>query len=131
MSRRGRYREFRSIGSLLPRVLKQCRLDKVLAAQPAVTLWPEIAGPRTAAHTRAIEVDGSTLVVVVDSPAWIAQLRFLKPQLLRKISGRVGKGLLRDVRFVLGNAGSKWQGERGNGEVGGTKSEAGSLKSEG
>jgi len=102
MSRRGRYREFRSIGSLLPRVLKQCRLDKVLAAQPAVTLWPEIAGPRTAAHTRAIEVDGSTLVVVVDSPAWMAQLRFLKPQLLAKIAGRVGKGLVGDIRFVLG-----------------------------
>lgn len=123
MSRPGRYRKFRSVGSVLPRVLKGLKLDKVLAAQPAVTLWPEIAGPKTAEHTRAVEVDGNILVVVVNSPAWIAQLRFLKPQLLRKIAGRVGKGLIGDLRFVLGNAEGKWQGERGNDEVGGTKSE--------
>ena len=102
MSRQGRYRKFRSVGSLLPRVLKQYKLDKVVAAQPAVTLWPEIAGPKTAEHTRALEVDGNTLVIMVDSPAWGAQLRFLKPQLLKKIEGRVGKGLIRDLRFVLG-----------------------------
>jgi predicted nucleic acid-binding Zn ribbon protein len=108
---------------VLPRVLKGLKLDKVLAAQPAVELWPQIAGPKTAEHTRAVEVDGNTLVVVVDSPAWIAQLRYLKPQLLKKISGRVGKGLIGDVRFVLGNAESKWQGERGNDELGGANSE--------
>ena len=123
MSRPGRYRKFRSVGSVLPRVLKGLKLDKVMAAQPAVNLWPEVVGPKTAEHTRAVEVDGSTLVVVVDSPAWIAQLRFLKPQLLKKIAGRVGQGLVADVRFVLGNAESKWQGESGNGDVGGTKSE--------
>ncbi|MCX6843456.1 MAG: DUF721 domain-containing protein [candidate division WOR-3 bacterium] len=123
MSRPAKYRKFRSVGSVLPRVLKGLKLDKVLAAQPAVDLWPQIAGPKTAEHTRAVEVDGNTLVVVVDSPAWIAQLRYLKPQLLKKISGRVGKGLIGDVRFVLGNAESKWQGERGNDEVGGANSE--------
>ena len=112
MSRPGRYRKFRSVGSVLPRVLKGLKLDKVLAAQPAVTLWPEIAGPKTAEHTRALEVNGNTLVVVVDSPAWGAQLRFLKPQLLKKIDGRVGKGLIRDLRFVLGQGKSEERGVR-------------------
>ena len=115
MSRPAKYRRFRSVGSVLPRVLKGLKLDKVLAAQPAVNLWPQIAGPKTAEHTRAVEVDGKTLVIVVDGPAWITQLRFLKPQLLKKIEGRVGKGLIMDLRFVLGNAESKWQGESGNG----------------
>jgi predicted nucleic acid-binding Zn ribbon protein len=87
---------------VLPRVLKGLKLDKLLAAQPAVDLWPEIAGPKTAEHTRAVEVDGKTLVVVVDSPAWMAQLRFLKPQLIKKIDARIGKGLITDLRFVLG-----------------------------
>jgi len=110
MSRQGRYRKFRSVGSVLPRVLKGLKLDKVLAAQPAVTLWPDIAGPKTAAHTRAVDVDGGTLVVIVDSPAWMAQLRFLRPQLLRKIEGRVGKGLVTDIRFVLGQGTGEFEG---------------------
>jgi predicted nucleic acid-binding Zn ribbon protein len=108
---------------VLPRVLKGLKLDKVLAAQPAVDLWPQIAGPKTAEHTRAVEVDRKTLVVIVDSPAWSAQLRFLKPQLLKKIDGRVGKGLITDVRFMLGNAEDKWQVQRGNGEVRGRNEE--------
>jgi predicted nucleic acid-binding Zn ribbon protein len=94
---------------VLPRVLKGLKLDKVLAAQPAVDLWPQIAGPKTAEHTRAVEVDGRALVVVVDSPPWIAQLRFLKPQLIKKIDARIGKGLITDLRFVLGQG-------RGNSE---------------
>jgi predicted nucleic acid-binding Zn ribbon protein len=104
MSRQGRFRKFRSVGSVLPRVLKGLKLDKVLAAQPAVDLWPQIAGPKTAEHTRAVEVDGKTLVIVVDGPAWMTQLRFLKPQLIKKIDGRMGKGLITDLRFVLGHA---------------------------
>jgi predicted nucleic acid-binding Zn ribbon protein len=111
MFRPGKYRKFRSVGSMLPRVLKGLKLDKVLAAQPAVELWPQIAGPKTAEHTRALEVDGTTLVIVVDSPAWIAQLRYLKPQLLKKISGRVGKGLVLDLRFVLGQGRREEGGE--------------------
>ena len=105
MSRQGRSRRFRSVGSVLPRVLKGLKLDKVLAAQPAVDSWPQIAGPKTAEHTRAVEVDGKTLVVVVDSPAWMVQLRFLKPQLIKKIDARVGRGLITDLRFVLGHGG--------------------------
>jgi predicted nucleic acid-binding Zn ribbon protein len=102
MSRPAKYRKFRSVGSVLPRVLKGLKLDKVLAAQPAVDLWPQIAGPKTTEHTQAVEVDGKTLVIVVDGPAWMTQLRFLKPQLLKKIDARVGKGLITDLRFVLG-----------------------------
>lgn len=113
MSRQGRYRKFRRVGSVLPQVLKGLKLDKVMAAQPAVTLWPKVAGPKIAEHTRAVGVDGRTLVVVVDSPAWIAQLRFLKPQLLRKVAGHAGKGLVGDIRFVLG------QGSRAEGVGGG------------
>ena len=113
MSRQGRYRKFRSVGSVLPRVLKGLKLDKVLAAQPAVDLWPQIAGPKTDEHARAVEVDGKTLVIVVDGPAWSAQLRFLKPQLLKKIDARIGKGLITDLRFVLGHGRTEGVESRG------------------
>jgi predicted nucleic acid-binding Zn ribbon protein len=116
MSRRGWSRKFRRVGSVLPQVLKGLKLDKLMAAQPAVTLWPKVAGPKIAEHTRAVGVDGKTLVVVVDSPAWIAQLRFLKPQLLRKVAGHVGKGLVGDIRFVLGQGPERRESGVGNRE---------------
>jgi predicted nucleic acid-binding Zn ribbon protein len=83
-------------------VLKRHHLDRVIAAQKAVSVWPEVAGERTAQHTKAVEVEGSVLVVTADSEAWLTQLRFLKSQLLRKLSVHVGKDLVSDIRFVLG-----------------------------
>lgn len=44
------------------------------------------------------------MVVAVDSPAWLTQLTFLKPELLKKVAGRVGKGRVSDLQFVLARA---------------------------
>jgi len=98
------YRRFRSVGSVLPRIVKQLNLQEAVAVQPAVTLWPEIAGDKIARHARALFVDRKTLVVAVDGPTWMTQLTFLRPQILRKISSRIGKGLIEDVRFVPAQA---------------------------
>jgi len=101
MSRPGKYRKFRSVGSVLPRVLRQFKLDKVLAAQPAVTLWPEIAGPKTAEHTRALEVDGNT------SSSWLTARPGLPSSVPEAATAEEdfrarGQGLVLDLRFVLG-----------------------------
>jgi predicted nucleic acid-binding Zn ribbon protein len=74
-----------------------------VAAQPAVNEWPRLAGERIAQHARAVAVDRGVLVVVVDSPAWMTQLAFLKPELLRKVAARVGRGRVKDLRLVLGH----------------------------
>jgi predicted nucleic acid-binding Zn ribbon protein len=50
--------------------------------------WDEIVGPSVAAHVRPVRVDGSTLVVSADHPAWATQMRHLAPDIL---------GRLRDV----------------------------------
>lgn len=81
-------------------MLRKLGLDRDVLAQQAVGLWPEVAGPKVAAHCRALVVEEGTLLVVVDSPLWLTQMVYLKPALLRRLCGRVGPGLLRDIRFV-------------------------------
>jgi predicted nucleic acid-binding Zn ribbon protein len=102
--RQAGYTKFRRVGEVLPKVVKSLRLSDVVAAQPAVVSWPEMVGAAIARHSRAIAVERQTLVVSVDSPAWMAQLKYLMPDLLRRIDARVGKGRVKEIRLILGRA---------------------------
>jgi predicted nucleic acid-binding Zn ribbon protein len=102
MSRPGGFPRFRKVGSVLPTVLKHLKLDRTMATQPVVTLWPEIAGAKIAEHARALTVEDRTLVLLVDGQAWMTQLKYLKPQLVKKIGERAGRGVVTDIRLVLG-----------------------------
>jgi predicted nucleic acid-binding Zn ribbon protein len=105
MSRKARSGRLASLGQLLPLAVKGLRLERAVVEQQLLGLWPEIAGAKLAAHTRAIKLERGVLVVAVDDPGWLAQLVFLKPKLLAKVAGRARKGAITDLRFTLGRTG--------------------------
>ncbi|MEY2581966.1 MAG: hypothetical protein QOE09_1815 [Ilumatobacteraceae bacterium] len=47
--------------------------------------WAEAVGDAIAGHVRPIKLDGTTLVVEVDDPAWATQLRFLEATLKQRL----------------------------------------------
>jgi predicted nucleic acid-binding Zn ribbon protein len=47
--------------------------------------WDDVVGPAIAAHVRPVRVDGVTLVVSADHPAWATQLRHLAPDILARL----------------------------------------------
>jgi len=51
--------------------------------------WEDIAGPVLASHVRPLHLQGGTLVVAVDHPAWATQVRMLAATLLARV-GEVG-----------------------------------------
>ncbi len=52
--------------------------------------WEELVGPAMASHVRPVRVDGPTLVVAVDHPAWVTQVRALAPDILAKVQAATG-----------------------------------------
>lgn len=40
--------------------------------------WDEAVGEAVAAHVQPVKLDGTTLVVEVDDPAWATQVKFLE-----------------------------------------------------
>lgn len=94
-------RGFRTIKEVLAAVLEELGLGEKVVVYRAVTDWPEIVGPQVARHTKALAVEDKTLVVAVDSPAWMTQLFYLKAQLLEKIANRIGSGRIVELRLVL------------------------------
>ncbi len=82
-------------------MLRRLGLAELVAAQRAVVLWPEIAGERVAAHSRAVDVREKTLIVEVDSPVWMTELAYLKGNIIKTICRRIGGGLVTNIKFRL------------------------------
>ena len=47
--------------------------------------WEEVVGAAVAAHVQPVKLDGTTLVVKVDDPAWATQLKFLEGTLKQRL----------------------------------------------
>jgi predicted nucleic acid-binding Zn ribbon protein len=75
----------------LPVAASLDRVSRALGAAPAQVLgavfsqWEQLVGPEIAAHARPASLRGGVLVVVVDQPAWAAQLRFMATDLLTRV----------------------------------------------
>jgi predicted nucleic acid-binding Zn ribbon protein len=57
--------------------------------------WAELVGDSVAAHVRPLKLDGGTLVVEVDDPAWATQMKFLEADLLDRLKGSGGMSVER------------------------------------
>lgn len=63
--------------------------------------WEALVGPALAAHVRPLRLDGETLVVSVDHPAWATQVRHLAPEILERLDdacGGTGAPVRLDIR---------------------------------
>ena len=61
--------------------------------------WEEAVGDALAAHVQPVKLDGTTLVVQVDDPAWATQLKFLESTLKERLAEIAGAIIERiDVR---------------------------------
>ncbi len=93
-------REPEKIGGLIAGYLDKLGFAGRLGKQAAVLNWAEIVGPRIAQETQALRIDGDALVVKVNQSAWRQQLSFLKTELLAKLDSKLGKGCIKDIRFI-------------------------------
>ena len=64
-------------------------------------MWPEVVGEDLAARCRPARLAGGTLVVVVSSPQWATQLRFLTATIAGRVSAAIGQSV-EEVRIVVG-----------------------------
>jgi len=48
--------------------------------------WDDIVGPSVSAHVRPVRVEGVTLVLSADHPAWATQIRHLAPDILARLA---------------------------------------------
>ena len=99
-SARGRRPE--SIGDILKERIGALGWEGRLREEKVLTGWDAAVGPQIAAHARPSHITDRRLTVVTESPVWTQQLSLLKPELLRRIAGNFGPGVVTDLYFVTG-----------------------------
>lgn len=93
----------RPVSRAVDRLLRGLGIATEVARIDATRAWPSVAvdvlGP-DAGTTKALRVDGTTLVVGVPSPAWASEIRLREAELLGRLaeaSPRSGVTALRTV----------------------------------
>lgn len=75
----------------LQQVVRALRPESGPASAPAAVMggvfgrWEEAVGAAVALHVQPVKLDGTTLVVKVDDPAWATQLKFLEVTLRQRL----------------------------------------------
>lgn len=82
-------REPRTLGAGLDGLMRSLRpatsAQHVTAMGGVFGRWEAAVGEAVARHVQPVRLDGTTLVVEVDEPAWATQLRFLETTLKRRL----------------------------------------------
>ncbi len=81
--------------------LKGLNLEGTYQVSRVFGIWAEIVGPAIAQHTKPRFFRQGILIVEVASAAWANELTMLKPGIIKNLEKRLGKGLIRDVRWQV------------------------------
>jgi predicted nucleic acid-binding Zn ribbon protein len=87
------------IGETLKLVMQDMGFEKKLEQVRALELWPEVVGENIAKIAKAERVDEGILYIKVSSMTWRTELLFQKQSISAKINARLGKGIIKDIRF--------------------------------
>ncbi len=96
----------RSIGDLLPGLLRDLGLDDALQGWRAVADWRRVVGERLARRTRALRWSEGKLWVEVDGAVWMHELSLLRRDLIAELNRHLGAERVKELVFVLPRGGS-------------------------
>ncbi|MFH0926323.1 MAG: DUF721 domain-containing protein [bacterium] len=91
-----------SIGSVLEDALRELKYNTKLKEHLVLEVWDEVVGEYIAKQTQPESIRDNKLFVRVSTLAWIRQLESLKQMIVERLNRRVGKGVLKEVQFSLG-----------------------------
>jgi predicted nucleic acid-binding Zn ribbon protein len=79
----------------VPRLLSRLGVPPAATMEAVFGQWESVAGRELASHTRPLRLDGTTLVVAVDHPAWATRARMDAVQILGRIRAVEGSAVER------------------------------------
>jgi len=96
-----RWKSPESLGDILKSSLEKWDFGPTLLRYEVVEKWPELAGPQISGKAKATGLQGDTLLIEVEHPAWVQELNLLKPQLLAKIKRTLPRSGVKNIKFSL------------------------------
>ncbi|HXF72097.1 MAG TPA: DUF721 domain-containing protein [Actinomycetota bacterium] len=113
--RRERSDRPRRLAEVLEEVLADAAFARGLPVGRLAAAWAEVVGPRLAAETAPVSLEGGVLAVAATSGAWGAQARFLVEEIRRRANAALGEEAVRAVRIVVRPEGPEALRRKGSG----------------
>lgn len=90
-----------ALGTVLDGLLREQVFARGVPIGRLASAWPELVGPRLAAESAPLSLDGGVLVVAASSGPWGAQVRFLSEEVRRKVNATLGTEEVKRVQVVV------------------------------
>ncbi|MCZ6820821.1 MAG: DUF721 domain-containing protein [Calditrichaeota bacterium] len=90
----------KTLGSSLFGFLRQMGMETRVKEFEVLGKWPEIVGEKIAGVTTPQRVSEGILFVKVKSSSWRNELVYMKQGILSRIDKEVGRGVIKDIRFI-------------------------------
>ena len=88
---------------ILPLVLADLESPKKAMRSRLMEIWPSLAGPKIAAHTRPILSENGDLKIWVDQASLAYELnQRYKQALLKRVKAAFGENEINSIRFLVG-----------------------------
>ena len=81
-------------------MLRKLGIDNAIAQNNALNIWNEVVGEKVAKNTEPDRVEHGVIIIKVSSPTWRQELYFQKNEIIKKINNKIGKNVIRDIRFI-------------------------------
>ena len=89
--------------NLIPRLLKDLRLDVRQGEAEIVKVWNSLIDPVITAHAQPAGVRHGTLFVTVDSSAWLSEIvRYRRKEILDRLQHSFGRAMIQKISFRIG-----------------------------
>jgi hypothetical protein len=92
----------RPLGEALDRVMRGLGAPEASGVSQVFDRWDEVVGEAMAARTRPLRLERGRLVLAVDEPAIATHVRYLEPDLLRRLGELLGEGRVTAISLQVG-----------------------------
>lgn len=74
--------------------------EKAIDEYKALGIWNEIVGEKVASVTIPLKVSAGKIIVKVKNSVWRNELIMLKEPMLKKYEEKLGKKVIKDIKFI-------------------------------
>ena len=89
------------IGEVVDGLLRERTFARGASIGQLAADWTAVVGPRLAAESAPVSLDGGLLVVAAASGPWGAQVRFLADQIRERANATLGEHRVERIRIVV------------------------------
>jgi predicted nucleic acid-binding Zn ribbon protein len=100
---RNRAASAKRIRDVMPRVVKDLKLDRRRSEAEVIKAWNNLIDPNLTAHAQPAGLVRGTLFVTVDHSTWLSEIvRYRRREILERLQNCFGRDLITRISFRVG-----------------------------